>query len=80
VLEEGWLKVEKSFNEKYLTHTEFGVEANMEGSVMLATTLDDNLRRMGIAREIVNATQQLRKSVGISIDDHVEIFYEHAGS
>lgn len=29
-----------------------------------------------MAREIVNKVQRLRKEAGLSIDDHVEIFYE----
>lgn len=43
---------------------------------MLVTALDDNLRSMGIAREIVNKVQKLRKATGLLIDDKVEIFFE----
>lgn len=31
---------------------------------------------MGIAREIVNKVQKLRKAAGLNIDDQVEIYYE----
>jgi hypothetical protein len=41
----------------------------MTSSVLLRTTLDDNLMQMGQAREITNRIQKLRKAVGISIDD-----------
>lgn len=43
---------------------------------MLDLVADDNLKRMGVAREIVNRVQKLRKEAGLNIDDHVEIFYE----
>jgi isoleucyl-tRNA synthetase len=51
-------------------------------SVMLDVTLDDNLRRKGMARELVNKVQKLRKAVGLNIDDQVEVFYNitHATS
>lgn len=42
---------------------------------MLDIVLDDNLKQKGMAREIVNKIQKLRKVVGLNIDDHVEIFY-----
>jgi len=41
----------------------------MTSSVLLKTTLDDNLQQMGQAREITNRIQKLRKTAGISIDD-----------
>jgi isoleucyl-tRNA synthetase len=47
---------------------------------MLVTTLDENLKGMGIAREIVNKVQKLRKSAGLNIDDQVELFYETSSS
>jgi hypothetical protein len=43
---------------------------------MLVTALDENLKGMGIAREIVNKVQKLRKAAGLHIDDPVEIFFE----
>jgi hypothetical protein len=42
--------------------------------------MNDNLRKMGVAREIVNSIQQLRKGAGINIDDHVEIYYKQTGN
>ena len=47
---------------------------------MLVKTLDENLKRMGFAREIVNSVQRLRKQAGLNIDDVVEIFYELRGA
>lgn len=43
---------------------------------MLVTALDENLKSMGVAREIVNKIQKLRKTAGLNIDDTVEIFFE----
>ena len=37
--------------------------------------LDDKLKQKGMAREITNKVQKLRKSAGLNIDDQVEIFY-----
>jgi hypothetical protein len=68
-IEQDWLKVEKKFNDKYLKSEEFACASNMTSSVLLRTTLDDNLLQMGQAREITNRIQKLRKAVGISIDD-----------
>ena len=75
-IQEGWLKISKQFNAKYLKDESLGVDSSLDISVMLDVTLDDNLRQKGMAREIINKVQKLRKSAGLNIDDHVEIFYE----
>lgn len=46
-IEQGWLKVEKVFIDKYTKNEEFGCSSNMTSSVLLKITLDDNLKRMG---------------------------------
>lgn len=71
----GWLQISKKFNEKYSKDEKLGVDSSLDMSVMLDITLDDNLRRKGMAREIVNKVQKLRKAVGLNIDDQVEVFY-----
>ena len=76
---EGWLKISKQFNQKYLKDEKIGVDSSLDISVMLDMVLDDNLKQKGMAREIVNKVQKLRKAAGLNIDDHVEIFY-HAGA
>ena len=68
-IQQDWLKVEKKFNEKYSKSEEYACASNMTSSVLLKTTLDDNLQQMGQAREITNRIQKLRKTAGISIDD-----------
>lgn len=45
---------------------------------MIDLTIDDNLKQMGIARELVNKVQKLRKEAKLNIDDQIEIFYEHS--
>ena len=42
-IEQDWLKVEKKFNDKYSKSEEFACASNMTSSVLLRTTLDDNL-------------------------------------
>lgn len=53
-----------------------GTASNLVASVMLHTTLDDELLEVGYSREIVNRIQKLRKNSGISIEDRIEVFYE----
>lgn len=43
-IEQGWLKVEKVFNEKYSTSNEYAGASNMLSSVLLKTTMDENLK------------------------------------
>lgn len=47
----------------------------MKSSVMLDIVQTDELKNIGLAREITNRIQRLRKTSGISIDDQIEIFY-----
>ena len=73
---EGWLKISKEFNDKYKSNVNLGVDSSLDMSVMLDLTLDDKLKQMGIAREIVNKVQKLRKSAGLNVEDHIEVFFE----
>ena len=75
-IEQGWLKIEKKFNDTYEKSKDYACSSNMTTSVMLKTTLDLELQKMGYAREITNRIQKLRKSTGISIDDQIEVFYK----
>lgn len=50
----GWLKVEKIFRDKYANNEEYGCASNMTSSVLLKTSMDDNLKQMGLSREITN--------------------------
>ena len=48
----------------------------MEGDVVIAVdcTQDEAIISAGRAQELVNHVQQLRKSAGLGLSDHVEVF------
>jgi len=77
-IQEGWLQISKKFNEKYAKDESLGVDSSLDISVMLDMVLDEKLKKKGMAREIVNKVQKLRKAVGLNIDDHVEVFFKVA--
>merc|ERR1719186_1510380 len=59
----------KELSEKY--------EADSEGDIlgMLDTTPDEEMLEEGVAREVINRVQKLRKSAGLKVDDKVTMFY-----
>ncbi len=52
-----------------------GLIASMDGQVPVAldTTLNDDLRKEGLAREIVNRIQNMRKDAGFDIVDRIKV-------
>jgi isoleucyl-tRNA synthetase len=52
-----------------------GYQLEREGShaVALELELDDDLRREGLAREIVHAVQNARKAAGLQVEDRIEL-------
>jgi isoleucyl-tRNA synthetase len=52
-----------------------GYQLEREGShaVALELQLDDELRREGLAREVVHAVQAARKNAGLEIEDRIEL-------
>ncbi|MDQ3318955.1 MAG: DUF5915 domain-containing protein, partial [Actinomycetota bacterium] len=42
-------------------------------AVALDLELDDELRREGLAREVVHAVQAARKSAGLAVEDRIEL-------
>jgi len=52
-----------------------GYQLEREGShaVALELTLDDALRREGLAREVVHAVQNARKAAGLQIEDRIAL-------
>ncbi|MDQ3767852.1 MAG: isoleucine--tRNA ligase [Actinomycetota bacterium] len=52
-----------------------GYQLEREGShaVALELTLDDDLRREGLAREIVHAVQAARKTAGLAVEDRIAL-------
>ncbi len=51
----------------------YEVEAEAGHAVALQLELDDELRREGLAREIVHAVQNARKDAGLEITDRIEL-------
>ncbi len=51
----------------------YEVEAEAGHAVALQLELDDELRREGLAREIVHAVQNARKEAGLEITDRIDL-------
>jgi isoleucyl-tRNA synthetase len=51
----------------------YEIEAEAGHAVALALELDDELRREGLARELVHAVQNARKDAGLEITDRIEL-------
>lgn len=71
----GMLTVSKAFNNDYQNSKSYAVASSMKSSVMLDIVQTEELKNIGLAREVTNRIQRLRKTSGISIDDQIEIFY-----
>jgi isoleucyl-tRNA synthetase len=52
-----------------------GYQLEREGShaVALELALDDDLRREGLAREVVHAVQNARKAAGLAVEDRIAL-------
>jgi isoleucyl-tRNA synthetase len=52
-----------------------GYQLEREGShaVALELSLDDELRREGLAREVVHAVQNARKAAGLAVEDRIDL-------
>jgi isoleucyl-tRNA synthetase len=51
----------------------YQVEAESGRAVALALDLDDELRREGLAREVVHAVQNARRDAGLEVTDRIEL-------
>jgi isoleucyl-tRNA synthetase len=51
----------------------YQVEAEAGRAVALALELDDELRREGLAREVVHAVQNARRAAGLEVTDRIEL-------
>jgi isoleucyl-tRNA synthetase len=51
----------------------YQVERSGTHAVALDLTLDDELRREGLAREVVHAVQAARKSAGLNVEDRIAL-------
>ena len=52
------------------------VSTEKDITVGLDTVLTDELKREGIARELVSRIQNLRKEIGLEVSDRIDIFYD----
>jgi len=71
----GMLTVSKHFKPEFSKSSQWAVASNMKSSVMLDVVQTEELKHIGISREVTNRIQRLRKTSGISIDDQIEIYY-----
>jgi isoleucyl-tRNA synthetase len=51
----------------------YQVERSGTHAVALDLTLDDELRREGLAREVVHAVQAARKAAGLNVEDRIAL-------
>ena len=51
----------------------YQVEAESGRAVAMALELDDELRREGLAREVVHAVQNARKEAGLEVTDRIAL-------
>jgi isoleucyl-tRNA synthetase len=54
------------------------VASDAEDSVAIDLHIDDDLRRAGLARELIRAVQEARKSSGFEITDRIELVWDSA--
>jgi isoleucyl-tRNA synthetase len=74
VVEPDWLEVAESAAGDLVVKTEGGVVAALD------PTLDDELRTEGMARELVNRIQRLRKEAGLEITDRIRLAVDGPGA
>jgi isoleucyl-tRNA synthetase len=60
-----------------VTNPKPGYVLESEGGLLVAlyTTMTDELKKEGLARDIVRRIQDQRKKAGLDISDHIEIYY-----
>ena len=52
---------------------DYGLETQGPRAVAINVEIDDDLRREGLAREIVHAVQGARKNAGLEVEDRIEL-------
>ena len=63
----------KYVSENLAEHFALGGEDDI--CVLLDTRQDEKLQNVGIAREMINKVQRMRKNAGLKVDDQIIIFY-----
>ncbi len=80
VLHLDWEKVELEFDdfvfEAVPRSREYAVASRDRVTVAVRTEIDDALRREGLAREIIHATQNLRRSAGLDVSDRIRLWID----
>ena len=66
-----WARTTSSWS--WSRSTGYQVEADAGHAVALALELDDELRREGLAREIVHAVQNARRDAGLEVTDRIAL-------
>ena len=56
-----------------LPRSGYQLERQANYAVALRLDLDDELRREGVAREVVHAVQNARKGAGLEVEDRIEL-------
>ena len=75
-IEKDWLRVEKKFDDKNFDSKKYATVSSGVSSVMLCTAIDDELKLMGVSREITNRIQKLRKAANVQPEDPIVVYYE----
>lgn len=71
------VKISRELKAEYKVEGDFQVESSTSGLlVVLNTVRDDDLMQEGIARELVNRIQKLRKKVHLRPEDRIEVFVD----
>ncbi|MEU4215422.1 isoleucine--tRNA ligase [Actinoplanes sp. NPDC026623] len=74
--------VELTADEVFITETPregWAVAAEAGATIALDLTLTPELRRAGLARDVIRLIQEARKSSGLDISDRIEVRYDAAG-
>lgn len=73
------VKITRELREEFRAGGEMQVEAQSNGLLLVLNTVrDDDLLQEGVAREMINRIQKLRKKVQLRPEDQIEVFVDGA--
>jgi len=75
-VKEGMINVGRVFNDKYAKDASLATGTSATTCLFYDITQDENLMKMGIAREVTNKIQKQRKERGVQIEDDIEVFLD----
>ncbi|CAN8077198.1 unnamed protein product [Agarophyton chilense] len=71
------VKITRKLRDRFGEEGELQVEAQSDGLLLvLNTARDDDLRQEGLARELINRIQKLRKKIQLRPEDQIEVFID----